>query len=109
MSKVFHAASWQLLWTASVAIFAAEPVVRAPRIWDDQALEDWATPIAALGFCRSHYTAAEDYAAPGEQPQKPIRSIAPPASRPEIRFKEIHSLIWRGTGEVSPFEGEIEK
>lgn len=66
MSKPFRATSWMLLSTASVAIFAAEPVVRAPRIWDDQALEDWATPIAALGIRASHYTAAEYYAVPGD-------------------------------------------
>src|SRR5579864_9059108 len=66
MSNVIHAASWLLLWMASVAIFAAEPVVRAPRIWDDQALEDWAIPIAALGIRPSHSTAAEYYALPGD-------------------------------------------
>src|SRR5262249_52022060 len=66
MSKLFCAASWLLLSTASVALFAAEPVIRAPRIWADQTLEDWATPIAALGIRPSHYTAAEYYAAPVE-------------------------------------------
>jgi hypothetical protein len=38
----------------------------APKIWDDKALQDWATPIAALGVRPSHYTAAEYYAAPVE-------------------------------------------
>jgi hypothetical protein len=77
--KVFHAASWVLLWTASVVILAAEPVVPAPRIW----------PLSTTS--------------------KPIRSIAPTTSRPEIRSKDIHSLIWKDTGELSLFEGEIEK
>ena len=66
MSKVFHAPPWLLPWIASVAIFAAEPLVRAPRIWDDQALKDWATPIAALGVRPGHYTTAEYYAVPGD-------------------------------------------
>jgi hypothetical protein len=35
-----------------------------PRIWDDEALKDWATPIAALGIRPGHFTAAEYYAVP---------------------------------------------
>lgn len=37
---------------------------RVPRIWDDRALEDWATPLAALKVRPGHYTAAEYYSAP---------------------------------------------
>jgi hypothetical protein len=37
-----------------------------PRIWDEKALEDWATPVAALGIRPGHFTAAEYYAIPGE-------------------------------------------
>lgn len=36
----------------------------APKIWDDAALADWATPIAALGVRPAHFTSAEYYAAP---------------------------------------------
>ena len=39
---------------------------KAPKIWDDKALEDWATPIAALEVRPGHFTAAEYYAAPVE-------------------------------------------
>jgi mono/diheme cytochrome c family protein len=39
---------------------------KAPKIWDDKALEDWATPIAALGVRPGHYTAAEYYRVPAE-------------------------------------------
>ena len=38
----------------------------APRIWDDNAVEDWATPVAALGVRPNQFTAAEYYAVPGE-------------------------------------------
>src|SRR5512144_381427 len=37
-----------------------------PRIWDDQSLSDWATPIAALGIRPSQVTAAEYYTIPGD-------------------------------------------
>jgi hypothetical protein len=37
-----------------------------PRIWDDDALEEWATPVAALNVRPSHYTAAEYYKAPAD-------------------------------------------
>jgi hypothetical protein len=49
---------------ASLAV--ARTQTRAPVIWDDAALADWATPIAALQIRPGHYTAAEYYSAPGE-------------------------------------------
>jgi len=39
---------------------------KAPKIWEDKALEDWATPIAALGVRPGHFTAAEYYAVPAD-------------------------------------------
>src|SRR5215469_8926985 len=60
-------------WTISTAMLLAaytlsaqEGGVTVPKIWDDKALEDWATPIAALGVRPSQFTAAEYYAVPGE-------------------------------------------
>jgi hypothetical protein len=38
----------------------------APKIWDDKALEDWATPIAALGVRPGHFRSKEYYSAPVE-------------------------------------------
>src|SRR4029434_10767545 len=35
--------------------------VRAPKIWDDAALKEWATPVAGLGVRPDHYTSAEYY------------------------------------------------
>jgi hypothetical protein len=49
------------------AIWAiASGQTQSPKIWDDKALADWATPIAALGVRPAHYTAADYYALPGE-------------------------------------------
>jgi hypothetical protein len=60
-------------WTISTAMLltaytlsAQEGRVTVPKIWDDKALEDWATPIAALGVRPSQFTAAEYYVVPGE-------------------------------------------
>jgi hypothetical protein len=39
---------------------------RVPKIWDDKALEEWATPIAALGIRPGHFTSGEYYSAPVE-------------------------------------------
>jgi hypothetical protein len=39
---------------------------KAPKIWDDKALKDWATPIGALGVRPGHFTAAEYYAVPAD-------------------------------------------
>ena len=38
--------------------------MRVPRIWDDAALADWATPVAGLNIRPAHYSSAEYYAAP---------------------------------------------
>jgi hypothetical protein len=39
---------------------------RAPAIWDDRALAEWATPIAALKMRPTHYTTAEYYSVPAD-------------------------------------------
>jgi len=57
---------WTVSLLASLTLSAQESRVGASRIWDDKALEDWATPIAALGVRPNHYTPAEYYSVPGE-------------------------------------------
>jgi hypothetical protein len=52
----------RIVATASVA----QAPSSAPKIWDDTALADWATPIAALKQRPAHYTAAEYYAVPAD-------------------------------------------
>lgn len=37
-----------------------------PRIWDDKALQEWATPVAGLNVRPGHYSAAEYYSAPAD-------------------------------------------
>ena len=49
-----------------VAALASGADIRAPRIWDEQALADWSTPVAALGVRPGHFSAAEYYATPSE-------------------------------------------
>lgn len=41
----------------------------APKIWSDEALKDWATPIAALGIRPGHFSEREYYAAPADNYQ----------------------------------------
>ena len=40
--------------------------IAAPRIWDDAALADWATPVAGLNVRPAHYSSAEYYASPAD-------------------------------------------
>jgi cytochrome c peroxidase len=58
--------NFTLLLVLAVPALAQTDAIRAPRIWDDRALEDWATPIAALGVRPGHFTAAEYYAVPAD-------------------------------------------
>src|SRR5215470_6092377 len=57
---------WIALLLAAYTVSAQSDRITAPKIWDDKALEDWATPIAALGVRPSHFTASEYYAVPAE-------------------------------------------
>jgi hypothetical protein len=54
------------LLTTLVAVLGARTDGHRPRIWDDAALADWATPIAALGVRPGHFSADDYYAAPAD-------------------------------------------
>jgi len=53
-----------LALSCAICLPLAGQKVDVPRAWDDAALKDWATPIAALGLRPSHFSAAEYYASP---------------------------------------------
>ena len=54
-----------LLVVLSVALVAQAPT-EVPRIWDDAALADWATPVAGLNVRPAHYSSTEYYTVPGD-------------------------------------------
>jgi len=45
---------------------APEWTPEIPRVWDEAALAEWATPVAGLNVRPAHVTAAEYYALPEE-------------------------------------------
>jgi hypothetical protein len=99
-----------------LAVFAAalpaQAPTTAPRIWDDAALVDWATPVATLNLRPAHYSSAEYYSVPGEN----LRTypVYPPDREPpgyweELQKKKPELLVdvstirstedWRAAGE----------
>ena len=54
-----------LLVGLSIVAFSQSPV-KPPRIWDDAALADWATPVAGLNVRPSVYSSAEYYSVPAD-------------------------------------------
>ena len=54
------------LSAALSAALVAQTQTEVPRIWDDTALADWATPVAGLNVRPSHYSSAEYYRVPGD-------------------------------------------
>ena len=64
--------SWHRQWMLPGLLFIltlsaiAKTETRVPKIWDDEALADWATPLATLKLRPGHYTAAEYYAVPAD-------------------------------------------
>ena len=64
MSRIARGLSVLAMTLALGVIGTAQP--QLPRIWDEESLADWATPIAALKIRPAHYTPAEYYAAPAD-------------------------------------------
>jgi hypothetical protein len=59
----------QIVLSASLLLslhVATQTATRAPLIWDDRALADWATPLASLRIRPGHYTSSEYYAVPAD-------------------------------------------
>src|SRR5262249_28669796 len=56
--------STRILLSLLLLAFSAMSITGSgvPKIWDQRALEDWATPIAALKVRPANYTASEYYA-----------------------------------------------
>ena len=76
-----------VLLIASAAGLVAQPRAPVPRIWDDAALADWATPVAGLNIRPAHYSAKEYYSVPGEN----VRTypIYPPGKEPPGYWEEL--------------------
>jgi hypothetical protein len=61
---------WVCLTTLMVSLGAQqipsgkEELTRAPRIWSEEKLRDWFTPVAGMNARPNHYSEAEFYAAP---------------------------------------------
>ena len=55
-----------VLAVACCAALSAQGPTALPRIWDDAALADWATPVATLNVRPAHYSSAEYYKVPAE-------------------------------------------
>jgi hypothetical protein len=70
---------------AGVAV--AQTPARAPRIWSDTDLADWATPIAALNLRPAHYLADEYYRIEGDNLQ--TYPIYDPGSEPAGYWDEL--------------------
>jgi hypothetical protein len=78
--------------TLAIAVCAAlwaQAPAAVPRIWDDAALVDWATPVAALNVRPAHYSSAEYYSVPADN----LRTypIYHPDSEPPGYWKELNS------------------
>ena len=84
-----------LLVAFSAAVWRQTPTA-VPRIWDDAALADWATPVAGLNVRPSHYSSAEYYSVPGENLRTyPIYhpDAEPPGYWEELNKKKPEPLV----------------
>ena len=77
----------------------AQSLARAPRIWSDEYLADWAPPIAAMNLRPAHYSSDEYYRIEGDN----LRTypVYDPANEPtgywqELQKKKPEPLVDRG-------------
>jgi len=78
------------------SMLVAQAPTEVPRIWDDAALADWATPVAGLNVRPSHYSSAEYYSVPGENLRTyPIYhpDAEPPGYWEELNKKKPEPLV----------------
>jgi hypothetical protein len=61
---VIRSVAVALTTTAALGAGLAAQKLQPPRIWDDAALAEWATPVAGLNVRPAHFSSAEYYAAP---------------------------------------------
>jgi hypothetical protein len=54
------------LFVVFSAMLLGQTPAGVPRIWDDAALADWATPVAGLNVRPAHFSSGEYYSVPGE-------------------------------------------
>ena len=84
------------VFVAFSAALAAQGPTTVPRIWDDAALLDWATPVAALNLRPAHYSSAEYYSVPGDNLRTyPVYSPVdePPGYWEELQKKKPEPLV----------------
>ena len=84
-----------LLVIVSAALIAQAPS-GVPRIWDDAALVDWATPVAGLNVRPAHYSSAEYYSVPGDNLRTyPVYhpDSEPPGYWQELQKKKPEPLV----------------
>lgn len=78
----------------SLVVFAQNTA--PPTIWTDEALDDWATPLATLNLRPAHIAAAEYYALPGDNLRTyPVYhpDAEPPGYWDELKKKKPQPLV----------------
>jgi hypothetical protein len=84
------------LLIAGCTVFLAQAPATPPRIWDDAALRDWATPVAALNTRPAHISSAEYYGIPGDNLRTyPVYhpDSEPPGYWEELQKKKPEPLV----------------
>jgi len=82
--------------TAALSLVVAAQTVPAPKIWNDAALDEWATPVATLNIRPAHISAAEYYAVPGDNLRTyPVYhpDAEPPGFWEELKKKKPEPLV----------------
>lgn len=103
-----------LVLAALTAALPAQAPTVVPRIWDDAALADWATPVATLNIRPAHYSSAEYYSVPGDNLRTyPVYhpNSEPPGYWEELQKKKPEPLVdaskirsaadWAAAGETA--------
>lgn len=93
---------------------------RVPKVWDEEKLRDWATPVAGLNLRPSHISEREYYAAPvshyrtypvyypGREPEGYWERLQTLEPQPLIEPKKLRTEAdWVAAGKRVFFEGDV--
>ena len=88
MSPLFWIRITILIFFAAVVAHTTQ--FRVPKIWDDAALKEWATPIAALGVRPGYFASEEYYKVPADN----LRTypVYHPDSEPAGYWDSLHKM-----------------
>ena len=111
---------WILILFTCTIIEAQDSISKAPKVWDEKALAEWATPVAGLNVRPNHMQANDYYAipveslrtypvyAPGREPAGYWLRLQKTRPKPLVEAKSLRTVKdWIDAGKIAFDEADL--